>query len=224
MSVDAAVARGVVVKFDDVASTNGTFRSATAPKPLAVVALDIHPMEVSLLENLPGKNPKKVGITAIVDGKKLVQFEVPHKTKSWAKIVRTLDDIDREYDMRLVGDNVALLAAFASPICLRLNPPRRGPQYRLEANGSLRWTPWLDIESLQLGFMRSSVKYMHEEDPVLGGEQVEEALSRQVKIPPPLSYPDYDDPKVTSERCARMYFAQLKYITRRRECERDAVV
>ena len=188
--------------------------SAAAPKPIAVVALDISPLEDAELKKLPGNNPKKVAVTAIAKGKIKYQFEAPwEKLESWETIARALDDIDRRYDMRLVGDNVALLGAFASPPCLKLTPPRRGPQYRLEADGSLRWTPWLDIESLQLGFMRSSVKYMYEKDPVLKDERnVEDALASQIKIPPPLKGDEENDPKLTSERCARMYFAQLMHV------------
>lgn len=135
------------------------------------------------------------------------EFSVP----AVHKVVALLDEIAGRLDLRLIGDNVALLGAHFFAVCGMLSPPRPGPQYRLHG-GELRWTPWLDIESLQLGFMRSTAEYMWDVDPALGGGgAVEESLSKVIQIPPVLEEGDTSSPQKTSERVARMYVSQLRY-------------
>ena len=180
-----------------------TERNISAISNIAVAVIDLHPMKHPHV-------PQKIAVVILnCEAKKLVSYETAFSAPAMDKLCALLDEFDKIYDLRLVGDNVALLGAHLFATCRLLSPPRSGPQYRIRG-GELVWTPWLDIESLQLGFMRSTQDYMWNIDPARG-ESVEETLSKVIQIPPPLEESDENSPQLTSERVALMYVSQLRH-------------
>ena len=135
-------------------------------------------------------------------------YETAFNVDSVRKLVSLLDDLSVKLDVRIVGDNTALLCAFFYDLCRQLSPPRRGPQYRL-FQGELRWSPFLDIESLQLGFMRSTASHMW--NVYAKGRVVEEQLGELISIPAPLTANEAESAQKCSERVALMYMSQLVF-------------
>lgn len=178
-----------------------------------VACIDAEPL------GLQSGGPMKLGLSIVSlqnNNVNILNQESYELTLDNIKLITLILDVlhrQTDIDLRLVGDNVALMGAWLHSHFMQLEPPRAGPQYRLGAKNKLEWTPWLDIESLQLGYMHSTASYMYDRDEIAypKNSHVEEALMQRLPgVPRPLEESEAADVALTSQRVAVMYAMQLR--------------